>query len=317
VNPPSFGRVLLSASLLIAIAACGGAQLPQPTRSPDPTAAPASVTPSPTTAPTEPPTPAPAMSPSPGPLATAAPAAPTPTPIEVVATIMFAHNVSDDSGVKLLNVDSTFELGDNIAWKTTLPAAQGTESMEVVIVNAATGARVNGGTFTPGVGSDTFYGDATDLVTQPGTYLMRYYSNSTLVSEGQFTVTAATPTQAPEDECDPSYPTVCIPSGPPDLDCGDVPFDDFKVRGDDPHGFDGDHDGIGCESGGGGGAPSPTKKPSGGGGGGGNCDPSYPTLCLPSSPDLDCGEINARNFPVVGRDPHGFDGDNDGIGCET
>jgi micrococcal nuclease len=24
--------------------------------------------------------------------------------------------------------------------------------------------------------------------------------------------------------CDPSYPTVCIPSPPPDLDCGDVPY---------------------------------------------------------------------------------------------
>lgn len=50
---------------------------------------------------------------------------------------------------------------------------------------------------------------------------------------------------------------------------------------------------------------------------GSNCDPSYPTLCLPSYPDLDCGDINARNFPVIGKDPHGFDADNDGIGCET
>lgn len=46
------------------------------------------------------------------------------------------------------------------------------------------------------------------------------------------------------------------------------------------------------------------------------CDPSYPTLCIPlNSPDLDCGEISQRNFPVVGSDPHGFDRDNDGIGC--
>jgi uncharacterized protein YraI len=48
-----------------------------------------------------------------------------------------------------------------------------------------------------------------------------------------------------------------------------------------------------------------------------NCDPSYPTLCIPvGSGDLDCGEISARRFPVVGSDPHGFDGDNDGVGCE-
>lgn len=49
--------------------------------------------------------------------------------------------------------------------------------------------------------------------------------------------------------CDPSYPDVCIPSPPPDLDCDDVPYDNIRVVGDDPHGFDGnDNDGIGCES---------------------------------------------------------------------
>jgi hypothetical protein len=48
--------------------------------------------------------------------------------------------------------------------------------------------------------------------------------------------------------CDPSYPTVCIPHYPPDLDCADVSYHDFKVLPPDLHGFDGDHDGIGCES---------------------------------------------------------------------
>ncbi len=46
----------------------------------------------------------------------------------------------------------------------------------------------------------------------------------------------------------PSYPTVCIPPPPPDLDCADVTYRRFKVAGRDPHNFDGDHDGIGCES---------------------------------------------------------------------
>jgi len=53
---------------------------------------------------------------------------------------------------------------------------------------------------------------------------------------------------APRSGCDPSYPTVCIPPYPPDVDCDDVPYDDFKVVGSDPHGFDGDRDGIGCET---------------------------------------------------------------------
>jgi hypothetical protein len=48
--------------------------------------------------------------------------------------------------------------------------------------------------------------------------------------------------------CDPSYPTVCIPPPPPDLDCKDIPYRRFQVIPPDPHRFDGDHDGVGCES---------------------------------------------------------------------
>jgi micrococcal nuclease len=50
-------------------------------------------------------------------------------------------------------------------------------------------------------------------------------------------------------DCDhQSYPDVCIPPYPPDLDCGDVSFVNFTVKPPDPHGFDGDGDGVGCES---------------------------------------------------------------------
>jgi len=51
-----------------------------------------------------------------------------------------------------------------------------------------------------------------------------------------------------ENSCDSSYPTVCIPPWPPDLDCGEIRYTNFEVLPDDPHGFDGDKDGIGCES---------------------------------------------------------------------
>lgn len=47
--------------------------------------------------------------------------------------------------------------------------------------------------------------------------------------------------------CDPSYPTVCIPPPPPDLDCGDIPYDNFTVLPPDPHNFDREGDGLGCE----------------------------------------------------------------------
>jgi hypothetical protein len=48
--------------------------------------------------------------------------------------------------------------------------------------------------------------------------------------------------------CDSSYPDVCIKPYPPDLNCDDITYKNFKVAGSDPHGFDRDGDGIGCES---------------------------------------------------------------------
>lgn len=62
---------------------------------------------------------------------------------------------------------------------------------------------------------------------------------------------AAAPTAAPSSSastgCDPAYPDVCIPPYPPDLSCQDIPYDHIRVLPPDPHGFDGNHDGIGCE----------------------------------------------------------------------
>ena len=48
-----------------------------------------------------------------------------------------------------------------------------------------------------------------------------------------------------------------------------------------------------------------------------NCSPAYPNTCIPEpEPDLDCGEISYRRFKVLPPDPHMFDSDGDGIGCE-
>lgn len=57
----------------------------------------------------------------------------------------------------------------------------------------------------------------------------------------------AEPTPDPS-RCHPSYPTVCIRPPPPDLDCGDIPYRRFTVLPPDPHNFDTDGDGVGCES---------------------------------------------------------------------
>ncbi len=158
---------------------------------------------------------------------------------------------------------------------------------------------------------------------------------------------AGAPTSAPA--CDPHYPDFCIPPAPPDLDCPQIGRNNFTVLPPDPHRFDGDHDGLGCEKKvnpqPGTAAPSlppgttppplvspppsqpppppsppppsptpPPPPPSPPG----NCDPSYPGVCIaPAPPDLDCADVPYKRFSVVGSDPHGFDGDNDGIGCES
>jgi hypothetical protein len=53
-------------------------------------------------------------------------------------------------------------------------------------------------------------------------------------------------------KCAASYPDECIPPPPPDLNCADIPYRKFRVLWNvpdpDPHHFDGDRDGIGCES---------------------------------------------------------------------
>lgn len=49
---------------------------------------------------------------------------------------------------------------------------------------------------------------------------------------------------------------------------------------------------------------------------GSGCDPNYTGTCVPQvSYDLNCDDIGG-SVEVVGSDPHGFDGDNDGYGCE-
>jgi uncharacterized membrane protein YgcG len=117
-------------------------------------------------------------------------------------------------------------------------------------------------------------------------------------------------------------------TGGGDLNCEDITERNFAIDpNNDPHGFDGDNDGIGCETG----AFGEVIEPETGGGGedmgedddsdGGedSCHPSYPDNCIPPPPpNLNCDDVDDTNFRVVGSDPHGFDGnDNDGIGCES
>jgi hypothetical protein len=49
-----------------------------------------------------------------------------------------------------------------------------------------------------------------------------------------------------------------------------------------------------------------------------NCDPAYPDFCIPPPPpDLDSPQIGRHNFTALPPDPHHFDRDRNGIGCEV
>jgi uncharacterized repeat protein (TIGR01451 family) len=56
---------------------------------------------------------------------------------------------------------------------------------------------------------------------------------------------------APAGTCHRSYPDVCIPPPPPDLDCADIPYRNFSVLRDppdpDPHILDRNEDGVACQ----------------------------------------------------------------------
>lgn len=80
-------------------------------------------------------------------------------------------------------------------------------------------------------------------------YAETYYTFCSVSEFGDeaWTRCSSPPPPPPPNDCDSAYPDVCIPPPPPDLDCSQVPYRNFRVFAPDPHRFDGDGDGIGCE----------------------------------------------------------------------
>ena len=85
-----------------------------------------------------------------------------------------------------------------------------------------------------------------------------YGVETTALSEGQGIVAATDAAVAPvyeeptalASECGPSYPDLCIPPGTADLNCDYVfslGMNSITVYAPDPHGVDGDGNGVGCE----------------------------------------------------------------------
>lgn len=186
---------------------------------------------------------------------TATPTAP-PTPI-AVRDFGFgdAFDRSGDS-VRLTGRSTRHRTTDRIAWRIGLPSTDPSTELRITVTRESDGtvvARVNATT----EGRRVVYGRLPRL-SRPGTYVVRLYADGDRLDTARLTISPpATPRPTPRPTrrprprrgCDPSYPTVCIPRSPPDLDCGDISFRRFRVIGRDPHRFDADNDGIGCESG--------------------------------------------------------------------
>lgn len=102
---------------------------------------------------------------------------------------------------------------------------------------------VSSPTFTVVTSSAIIYSSATTYA-PPVTTLTPASSTSSAIIYSSATYAPSTSRSG----CDPSYPTVCIPPPPPDLDCKDITYRNFVVLPPDPHHFDGDHDGYGCET---------------------------------------------------------------------
>lgn len=81
----------------------------------------------------------------------------------------------------------------------------------------------------------------------PGTVVRQGVAPGKRVRVGRgVAVALASPAPGP---CDPSYPDVCIPPYPPDLDCPQVGYTNIRVVGSDPHDLDrGGEPGVGCET---------------------------------------------------------------------
>ena len=149
------------------------------------------------------------------------------------------------------------------------------------------------------------------------------------VLAGSVTMTPA----SAQTTCDQAYVSHCVP---PVEEVGDLNCPSFTEQGVydivlaavnwDPHGLDADFDGLGCEpyegaegsSGDAMGIVSNVAAPVAGSG----CDPSYPEICLASSPDLDCASVGfaltvIHDASIGAYDPHGFDADANGLGCES
>jgi hypothetical protein len=126
-------------------------------------------------------------------------------------------------------------------------SATGSAIMASIPAAARTGTIISTPTQTA-TPSQTLTSTITHAPTITSTATIAITLTPTFTLEPKNTPTLVPPASGGTDNCHPSYPGVCIPPPPPELDCKDISYRHFQVLPPDPHNFDRDSDGIGCES---------------------------------------------------------------------
>ncbi len=155
-----------------------------------------------------------------------------------------------NDGDKVVDLTGWVVKDESASHRFDFPFAFTLSPGETVAINTGCGDDFGTILFWCNVGSAVWNndGDTAFLLDPNGNTHVTYNYEGVTAAEPAPTTTEAINAFSGSTDCDPSYPDVCIPSPPPDLDCGEISHRRFRVVGDDPHGFDGNNDGVGCES---------------------------------------------------------------------
>ena len=126
---------------------------------------------------------------------------------------------------------------------TTTTLTQGTSTTTASSSTSSSVAKVT--TTATSAPTSTTSQETTSTTSKPTTTTSQ---PTTTTTKATTTSSKPTTTTTEAENCDPYYPDFCIPPPPPDLNCSDIPQKNFTVLQPDPHGFDGNKDGVGCES---------------------------------------------------------------------
>ena len=164
------------------------------------------------------------------------------------------NNVKSNLDAKDMSVSDTTLDGKSAYRLEYLSRIVSTESKSIDVTSVNNGRLQEVSAFGEQPAIDKYSEEITNMIKSVtfGEPLIRASTNieqsSQTNSESDVALESVSETEEEQDNCDSSYPDFCIAPPPPNLNCPDISQERFTVSGSDPHGFDNDNDGVGCES---------------------------------------------------------------------